>query len=62
LISSEKMTLVMPCRIDADRAKSASRIDQVEQAIVETVRGGATLAEARARHGYHSLQTPKDGR
>jgi regulator of RNase E activity RraA len=38
----------------------AKRIDEVEEAIVETVRGGATLAAARAQHGYHSLQTKKD--
>jgi regulator of RNase E activity RraA len=41
-------------------ADIARRIDRVEEAIVEAVRDGSTLAEARARHGYHSLQTRKD--
>jgi regulator of RNase E activity RraA len=35
----------------------AVHIEQVEEAIVDTVRGGATLAAARAAHGYHLLQT-----
>lgn len=37
----------------------AQRIDDVEDAIVAAVRDGATLAAARAQHGYHSLQTRK---
>lgn len=50
--------------IPADRwdevADLARHIDRIEEAIVDAVRGGATLAQARAQHGYHTLQTRKD--
>ena len=35
----------------------ARGIEAAEDAIVEAVRGGATIAEARKAHGYHTLQT-----
>ncbi len=50
--------LVPAARWDEVR-RAAERIERVEQAIVDAVRGGATLAGARAAHGYHSLQTRK---
>jgi len=36
---------------------AAEEIDAVEQRIRVGVQGGLTLREARARHGYHKLQT-----
>jgi len=62
LVADDDGAVVVPAARRDDVLEIASRIDQVEQAIVESVRGGATLAEARARHGYHSLQTPGEGR
>lgn len=38
-------------------AALAEQIDRVEEDIVAAVVSGATLREARQRHGYHSLQT-----
>lgn len=50
--------------VPADRwdevARIAGRIEELEDAIVSSVKGGASLQEARAAHGYHSLQTKKD--
>lgn len=57
---SDDGTVVVPAARWDEVADIAHRIDRVEEAIVEAVRCGATLAEARARHGYHSLQTRKD--
>lgn len=36
---------------------TAEGIQTAEDAIRESVRGGVTLREARAKHGYHQLQT-----
>jgi regulator of RNase E activity RraA len=52
--------VVIP-RAHVDRVvELALAIETTEQSIVEAVRAGSTLADARIRHGYHSLQTPKD--
>lgn len=40
----------------------AERIERVEDDIVAAVQAGATLREARAQHGYHSLQTKEEAR
>ncbi len=37
----------------------AEEIDHVEGEIRKAVRGGLSLAEARARFGYHTLQTKR---
>ncbi|MET9793668.1 RraA family protein [Streptomyces canus] len=60
LVADDDGAVVVPAARWDEVADVARRIDRVEDAIVEAVRGGATLAEARARHGYHSLQTRKD--
>ncbi|WP_067812719.1 RraA family protein [Actinomadura kijaniata] len=60
LVADDDGAVVVPAGRWDEVADIARRIDRVEEAIVEAVRGGATLAQARARHGYHSLQTRKD--
>lgn len=60
LVADDDGAVVVPAARWDEVADIARRIDRVEEAIVEAVRGGATLAGARARHGYHSLQTRKD--
>ncbi|MBL1119390.1 RraA family protein [Streptomyces sp. 110] len=60
LVADDDGAVVVPAARWDEVADLARRIDRVEDAIVEAVRGGATLAEARALHGYHSLQTRKD--
>ncbi|MER5184197.1 RraA family protein [Streptomyces sp. NPDC002896] len=60
LVADDDGAVVVPAARWDEAVDIARHIDRVEEAIVEAVRGGATLAEARARHGYHSLQTRKD--
>ncbi|MFF4085054.1 RraA family protein [Streptomyces sp. NPDC001777] len=60
LVADDDGAVAVPAARWDDVAGLARRIDRIEEAIVDTVRGGATLAQARARHGYHTLQTPKD--
>ncbi|MFI6377262.1 RraA family protein [Streptomyces sp. NPDC050546] len=60
LVADDDGAVAVPAARWDEVADIARRIDGVEEVIVEAVRDGATLAEARARHGYHSLQTPKD--
>ena len=38
-------------------AKIAREIDAREEAIIADIQSGTTLREARAKHGYHTLQT-----
>jgi 4-hydroxy-4-methyl-2-oxoglutarate aldolase len=49
--------LVIPRAHEDAVLAAAEEIDAVEQQIRAAVNGGHTLAEARARLGYHSLQT-----
>lgn len=60
LVADDDGAVVVPAARWDEVADIARRIDRVEEAIVDAVRDGATLAEARAGHGYHSLQTRKD--
>ncbi|WP_432175591.1 RraA family protein [Streptomyces sp. Tue6028] len=60
LVADDDGAVVVPAARWDEVADIARRIDRVEDAIAEAVRAGATLAEARAQHGYHSLQTRKD--
>ncbi|MDX3745099.1 RraA family protein [Streptomyces sp. AK08-02] len=60
LVADDDGAVAVPAARWDEVADIARRIDRVEDAIVDAVRAGATLAEARARHGYHSLQTPND--
>ncbi|GAQ64218.1 MULTISPECIES: RraA family protein [Streptomyces] len=60
LVADDDGAVAVPAARWDEVAGLARRIDRVEDAIVDSVRTGATLAEARARHGYHSLQTPND--
>ena len=54
----EDGVVAVPADRAADVATVAEGIEAVEARIVEAVRAGATLAEARAAQGYHALQTP----
>lgn len=60
LVADDDGAVVVPAARWDEVAGLARRIDRIEEALVDTVRGGATLAEARACHGYHTLQTPRD--
>lgn len=54
----EDGVVVVPASRVDEVAGIARRVELVEGAIVTAVLGGASLAEARAEHGYHALQTP----
>jgi len=60
VVADDDGAVVVPAARWGEALRAAQRIERVEHAIVDAVRGGATLAEARAAHGYHSLQTRKD--
>jgi regulator of RNase E activity RraA len=60
LVADDDGAVVVPAARWDEVIGIARRIDEVEQAIVQAVRDGATLAQARTRHGYHSLQSRKD--
>lgn len=49
--------VVVPKERAQEVLNTARGIDAAERAIVEAVRGGASIAEARRAHGYHTLQT-----
>jgi regulator of RNase E activity RraA len=48
--------IAIPEHAVAAATEAAERIEAVEAQIVEAVRGGVTLREARGRYGYHELQ------
>ncbi|MEV7892031.1 RraA family protein [Streptomyces sp. NPDC002817] len=60
LVADDDGAVAVPAARWEEVADIARRIDRVEDAVVAAVRDGATLAEARAARGYHSLQTRKD--
>lgn len=51
--------VVIPREHEDTVLRAAEQIQGIEQQIVDAVRGGTSLAEARQSFGYHSLQTPK---
>lgn len=52
--------VVVPATDVVEVARIARGIEQVEDAIVGSVLGGASLEHARAEHGYHRLQTAEE--
>jgi len=51
--------LVIPREHEAEVLRIAEEIDQVEGQILQAVREGSRLVDARKRFGYHSLQTKR---
>lgn len=56
LVADDDGAVAIPSARKDEVLAAARRIETVEDAIVAAVRAGATLAEARTAHGYHSLQ------
>ena len=54
----EDGVVVVPADRAAEVARVAAGVEAAETRIVAAVCGGARLADARAAHGYHALQTP----
>ncbi|GMA28852.1 RraA family protein [Arenivirga flava] len=57
LVGDDDGVVVVPASRWSEVRELAERIEHVEDRIVADVANGGTLREARARHGYHSLQT-----
>jgi len=55
--ADEDGALVVPAERAEEVAELATRIEAVEKVIVAAAQSGMTLTDARAAHGYHTLQT-----
>jgi len=60
LVGDEDGVVVVPAERSAEVLELARRIEVIEDAIVADVENGSSLKDARARHGYHALQTRDD--
>ena len=56
IVGDDDGIVVVPQSVEAEVLELARAIAEGERRIIEGVRGGASLAEARAEHGYHVLQ------
>jgi regulator of RNase E activity RraA len=57
VIGDDDGVVAVPARRCGEILDLARRIEAVEDAIVTDVQAGTRLKDARARHGYHTLQT-----
>ena len=57
LVGDDDGVVIVPADRYDEVVALARRIEDIEDAIVRAVQSGATLKDARATHGYHSLQT-----
>ena len=60
ILGDETGVLLVPMERAEEVLNAAQEIAEKEALIEEAVRNGATLREARARSGYHQLQTRRD--
>ncbi|MCF8563167.1 RraA family protein [Alicyclobacillus tolerans] len=56
---SDDGVLVIPQEVEREVANIAQEIEQSEEAIRKEVMTGISLRDARKKHGYHTLQSPK---
>lgn len=56
IVGDDDGVLCIPADIEADVLRLAAEIDEREDAILHAVLAGASIAEARAAQGYHTLQ------
>ena len=57
LLADDSGAVVIPLAMVETVLKTAQEIAQAEERIVQLVRAGCTLKEAREKTGYHRLQT-----
>lgn len=57
IVGDASGVVVVPKERAEEVLRVARAIEAAEAAIIEAVRGGATIADARRAHGYHTLQT-----
>ncbi len=60
LIGDDSGVVVVPQEMSEEILEAARVIEEAENIIVEAVRGGLSLKEARAKFGYHTLQRKKE--
>lgn len=53
--------VIVPSRRELEVLQVAGEIEQTESQILQAIKGGDRLDAARARLGYHALQTRKEG-
>jgi 4-hydroxy-4-methyl-2-oxoglutarate aldolase len=56
IIGDPDGVVVVPAAAENEVVRVAREIDERESAIVAEILAGSTLADARAKHGYHKLQ------
>ena len=59
LIGDDSGVVVVPQEMAPKVLETARSIEEAENFIVEAVRSGLSLKEAREKFGYHTLQTKK---
>ncbi len=57
LLGDDSGVIVIPVEYAEQACEIAEKIERTEQAIIAEVKNGLTLKEARAKLGYHHLQT-----
>jgi regulator of RNase E activity RraA len=57
IVGDASGVVVVPKERAEEVLEIARAIEAAENAIMEAVRGGASIAQARRAHGYHTLQT-----
>ena len=57
LVGDEDGVVVVPADRATEVLELAAHIESVEDSIVDAVEAGTPLKDARAWHGYHTLQT-----
>lgn len=60
LIGDDSGVVVIPQEMAEKVLEAAKVVKEVENLIVEAVRGGLSLTEARAKFGYHTLQRKRE--
>ena len=61
IVGDDDGVVVIPRDVEDEVLRLAAAIDEREDEILEAVLGGATLGEARAQQGYHTLQRRGQG-
>ena len=59
LVGGDSGVVVIPHERAEEVLKAALAIDEAEQAVVQEVRKGSMIKEARVKFGYHSLQSKR---
>lgn len=59
IVGDNTGAVVVPFNRAEEVLKTAQEIERTEQKILEKIRSGMTLKEARRETGYHTLQTPE---